>query len=90
MSLIRKSTSDGVMQGFAVGKDSPRVSNLFFADDCLIFCLAKSGDCRELMDILKRYGRASGQEINASKSGILYSKNTREEDKNSTMEILGI
>ena len=88
--LIRRSGREGSLQGFSVLKSGPKVSQLFFADDCLLFGRAKRRDCIELMDILKLYGRASRQEVNASKFGILYSKNTKEDDRKSTMEILGI
>ena len=90
MHLIRKSEKEGCLQGFSVSRGGPRVSQLFFADDCLLFGRVKKRDCIKLMDILKLYGRALGQEVNANKSGNLYNKNTNEEDRKSTMDILGI
>ena len=81
LSLIKDSAKKGKLQGYAAARNGPKVTNLFFADDCLIFCRAQNSDCRELMSILRTYGKASGQEINVGKSSILYSKNTRERDK---------
>ena len=44
----------------------------------------------ELVRILKVYKRASGQKINTSKSGIMFSKNTINVDRKSVKEILRI
>ena len=90
LSLIKDSTNEGKLQGFAATRNGPKVTNLFFADDCLIFCRANSRDCKELLSILRNYGQASGQEINVGKSSILYNKNTRDREKQITMKILGI
>ena len=90
LSLIKSSVNEGRMKGFVAARNGPEVSNLFFADDCFIFCRAESNDCRELMAILRSYGRASGQEINVGKSSILYGKNIRDIARQSTMQILGI
>ena len=90
LNLIKNSVNEGKMKGFVAARNGPKVSNLFFADDCFIFCRAESNDCRELIAILRSYGRASGQEINVGKSSILYGKNIRDIARQSTMQILGI
>ena len=73
-----------------MSKSGPKVTNLFFADDSLIFCRVRRSNCMELMRILKVYRQSSGQEVNMDKSGILLSKNTRNEDKEMVKEILGV
>ena len=62
----------------------------FFADDSLIFCKAKIEDCSKLADILKCYEKASGQMINLDKSGIMFSSNTCNGDREVAMNILNI
>ena len=62
----------------------------FFADDCLLFSRAKKEDCMELVRMLEVYKQASGHEVNVSKSGIMFSKNTASADRQRAMEILRI
>ena len=38
LSLIKDSAKEGKLQGFVATRNGPKVMNLFFADDCLIFC----------------------------------------------------
>ena len=66
------------------------LANLFFADDSLFFGHANEDDCKEIVEILEVYKRGLGQKVNVRKSGILFSKNTREEDRSKANEILGI
>ena len=65
------------------------MSHLFFADDTLIFCIANKEEGEKVMQLLKRYGDASGQVINAEKSSVFFSKNTRKEGKAEILDILG-
>ena len=54
----------------------------------MIFYRATNGDCLKLLQILETYEKASGQAINTRKSGILFSSNTSNEDKDNVMSIL--
>ncbi|XP_071916268.1 uncharacterized protein [Coffea arabica] len=58
-------------------------------DDTLIFCIANKEEGEKVMQLLKRYGDASGQVINAEKSSVFFSKNTRKERKAKILDILG-
>ena len=54
---------------------------MFFADDSLILMRARASDAQELRHILEVYERASGQVINKDKSSIMFSPNTRQEER---------
>ena len=88
--LLKSATEEGSIHGVAAASKGPKISHLFFADDSLMFCRARSKNCLKLVEILDRYGKASGQVVNIDKSGILFSSNTRNVDKVNSMNILNI
>lgn len=51
----------GRLTGIRVSKKSPRITHLLFADDTMFFCRSDEKSCQELMGILQKYERASGQ-----------------------------
>jgi len=58
--------------GIKIARESPPVSHLLFADDSLFFCKADQSECSELMRIIDVYGNASGQQLNKSKSSVMF------------------
>lgn len=36
-AILRKSTREGEIEGFSLCRNGPKLTHLFFADDCLIF-----------------------------------------------------
>ena len=90
IGLIKKAVQMGVIQGVAATRSGPRITNLFFADDCLLFCKTRREDCRELVRILEVYKKAAGHEVNLSKLRIMFSKNTNSADKQCAKDILSI
>ena len=64
-----------------MSRAAPKVSHLFFADDTLIFAKADMRNCEGILEILNKYGIASGQCINFDKSSILFSPNMIEVQK---------
>ncbi|KAK2445488.1 hypothetical protein QL285_016411 [Trifolium repens] len=56
-------------------RGAPLVSHLLFADDCFLFCRSNLYEIRKMMEILKIYEEASGQEINMLKSEVFFSRN---------------
>ena len=58
-----------------VANDAPSMLHLFFTDDSLILCAAKTTDVMQVMRILDVCRKASGQLINREKSSIFFSKN---------------
>ena len=65
------------------------LTHLFCADDALIFCRANKEEAREVMQVLKVYGEAFGQIINAEKPRAFFSKNTDDRRRKEDLNILG-
>ncbi|KAK4400574.1 putative mitochondrial protein [Sesamum angolense] len=66
----------GCLQGVAVCRRAPHVSQLLFADDTLIYCQATVDAALSILEVLRIFGRAAGQEINFNKSSVVFSINT--------------
>lgn len=71
--LCSKAAREGNLQGIRVANGSPRINHLLFADDTMFFCLATEDSCNTLKQILVKYEKASGQQINKGKSAITFS-----------------
>ncbi|CAL1410408.1 unnamed protein product [Linum trigynum] len=80
--LIDKALSRGEIRGIKLNQNCPRVSHCLFADDTVIFGKASVNEADHIQRILRHYGEVTGQEINASKSSIFFSKNTPEAIRN--------
>ncbi|XP_057811385.1 uncharacterized protein LOC131025602 [Salvia miltiorrhiza] len=59
-------------------------------DDCLFFCRDSPAECASLKNVLRVYELASGQAINNQKSGIFYSSNVHQGDRELLSNILGV
>ncbi|XP_026435978.1 uncharacterized protein LOC113333788 [Papaver somniferum] len=66
--LLLKGQNDNLIQGFKLRKNSPSISYLFLADDCMLFSKASLTYSRNLMKIIDSFAKASGQAINFEKS----------------------
>ena len=65
--LISQAASRGDIKGYALCRNSPRLTHLLFVDDSLLFCRATEQECQKILDILEVYGGCSGQHINRAK-----------------------
>ena len=75
-ALLRNATAKGEIQGFSICRNGPKLTYLFFVDDCLIFCLSTLDECNKILELLAFYKVASGQVINKEKTTLFFSKNT--------------
>ncbi|XP_010473903.1 PREDICTED: uncharacterized protein LOC104753332 [Camelina sativa] len=72
ISQLKGAEEEGRITGLKIAQGSPPISHLLFADDSLFFCKADIPQCAELLRIINIYDLASGQQLNAEKSAILF------------------
>ncbi|CAJ2659660.1 unnamed protein product [Trifolium pratense] len=89
-SLIKKAVASGDLHGVKICSGAPMVSHLLFADDCFIFCRSNLSETRKIMEILKIYEDASGQEINLSKSEVFFSRNISQAAQEDLSNLMGV
>lgn len=70
--LIKHVVANGSWRGIKVGRNDPYLSHVFFADDCLLFPQDSKESVSTLLNILHAYERVLGQQINVSKSSMLF------------------
>ncbi|XP_019172068.1 PREDICTED: uncharacterized protein LOC109167502 [Ipomoea nil] len=88
--LIQKSQTSGLLHGISIARRAPTITNLFFADDCYIFCKATPSEAAALKNILETFTSASGQSVNYTKSTLSFSRNTCTNSKTAFCNIMGI
>ncbi|XP_022557398.2 uncharacterized protein LOC111205592 [Brassica napus] len=88
--LCKEAERTGSFQDIRVARGAPRLNHLLFADDTMFFCYSTPEACQALKDILLEYERASGQQINKTKSSITFSSKTPTEMKGRAKAILAI
>ena len=76
ISLLAKAELEGRINGVSICRRAPKISNLLFADDSLLFCHATQNEVVTIAKILQTYANASGQSINLEKSFVYFSSNT--------------
>ncbi|KAG7586642.1 Reverse transcriptase zinc-binding domain [Arabidopsis thaliana x Arabidopsis arenosa] len=69
---MNKAEIEGRITGLRLTRNCPSIQHLLFADDSLFLCRANFKEGAEILQCLKLYGDASGQEINLQKSSIIY------------------
>lgn len=69
---------NGEIQGFSLCRAGPKLTHIFFANDCLIFCRSTLDECNKIQELLACYEAASGQVINKEKTTLCFSRNTDE------------
>lgn len=88
--LCQRAQTRGFLPGIKVARGSPPINHLLFADDTMFFCRSNPKSCNKLMEIINRYGEASGQVINFEKSAITFSSKTPPSVKSAAKLKLGI
>ncbi|XP_019186519.1 PREDICTED: uncharacterized protein LOC109181223 [Ipomoea nil] len=88
--LLKQAQAKGEIHGYRVTRGTPSITNLFFADDSLLFFKANIQEAGVVKRCLSEYEKMSGQAVNYHKSNIYYSKNTRGEIRDEIADILGV
>ncbi|XP_026383457.1 uncharacterized protein LOC113278954 [Papaver somniferum] len=88
--ILLKGEADNLIQGFKIRKNSPSISHLFFADDCMLFFKASFMYARNLIKIINIFAKASGQAINFEKSGFFTTSKMHHKHKKLLSKALGI
>ena len=57
--LINNVVHDGKIRGYSLCRNRPKISQLFFVNDGLLFCRAQLGDVKTIEEILDKYKKAS-------------------------------
>jgi hypothetical protein len=89
-ALITKANRDGLLSGAPTSKRVPVMSNLFFADDNLLFCRSNLTQWNHLSSILQLYEGTSGQKMNSNKTVIFFSRNSSVDDKEQIQGVAAI
>ena len=50
-AILRKAALNGEIQGFSVSRNGPKITHLFFADDCLLFCKSTLEECEKIQEL---------------------------------------
>ncbi|XP_026398797.1 uncharacterized protein LOC113294610 [Papaver somniferum] len=86
--MLQKAEDTGLIKPLQPAARGPKVSHLFFADDCLLFSNASPIYVSNLMRIVNDFCAVSGQMVNLQKSSIHFSKNLDETAKQSIMHLV--
>ena len=89
-SLLSKAENDGRIHGASICRKAPKMTNLMFANDSLLFCRATQGEVEVINEVLQVYAHASGQCINMDNSSVYFSSNTPSEQREEIVAALGV
>lgn len=62
--MLRLGKDNKLIEGIKISRRAPSISRLFFADDIMMLFKVSEVSCSLLLDILDRFCKASGQELN--------------------------
>lgn len=88
--MLNKADENGSLKGIKLCNDAPSLNHLLFADDSLVLMKAKGECATTLQQVLELYENCSGQTINFDKSSVMFSKNTRQSDRQGVLDVLHI
>ena len=75
--MINKEVLRGAIKGVKVNPGADAISKLFYADDVILLCDAKTSEVEALMQCIEKYCLWSGQTISVEKFGIFVLKGVR-------------
>ena len=90
ISLLAKAEVERRIKGVSLCRKVPKISNLMFVDDSLLFCQATQSEVTVVNEVLQAYANASGQCINIEKSSVFSSSITPASQKVEIVLVLGV
>ena len=81
---------EGDIKGFSLCSNGPKLTHLFFADDCLIFHISTLEECHKIQTLLNYYEVASGQMINKEKTTLFFNQNIDAQTQDAIKEALNV
>ena len=88
--MLKKASLQGKIHGVSLCPRGPKITNLFFADDSLLFCRASLSECQKIQGILATYEKAFGQQLNRAKTTLFFSRNTPHTIQEALKDTLGV
>ncbi|PKI72827.1 hypothetical protein CRG98_006807 [Punica granatum] len=88
--LLYRAEALGTIKGIQVSRSAPKISHLMFVDDLIILARATTTETNNVKCILDKFDSWSGQEINLSKSGVYFLKNTPVTSRREIKEAMGM
>ena len=89
-ALLRRAADVGQIHGFSISRRGPKLTHLFFADDCILFCRSTLAECDKIKELLALYEATSGQMVNQDKTTLFFSRNTDEATREAIKGSLGL
>ena len=86
--IIDREHAAGSLSGVQMNHGGPEITNVMFADDLMLFAKATRQNVNALNSCLEKYCQWSGQLVNRSKSGIIFSKLVNLSQRRRLKEIL--
>ncbi|CAM8926233.1 unnamed protein product [Rhodiola kirilowii] len=87
---IMARSGGGVLKGISVARGAPKVTHLFFADDCMVYLRANANDFAAIKSILENYEAVAGQRVNYPKSEVYFSPNVEDRVGEALSNMLGV
>ncbi|KAK9988211.1 hypothetical protein SO802_028450 [Lithocarpus litseifolius] len=87
--IIEEKSANGVWNPVKASKSGPTFTNLFFADDLLVFAKADAANCNSVREAFDEFCTRSGQKINYSKTKVFFSPNVNSDQREEFCDILG-
>ena len=88
--LLVQAARNSSIRGYSLCKNGPQITHLFFVDDILLFCRARTEELQVIQKILSVYEKALGQQVNRGKTTLFFSKVVTEETKREILTFLGV
>lgn len=89
-AILKQAADVGEIQGFSISRRGPKLTHLFFTNDCLLLFRSSLEECEKIQELLAIYENASRQMVNKDKTTLFFSKNTEEDIKKTIKLSLGV